>query len=124
MSFSSLSMFFASFRAAIMTSMCGKLFSEEKLIDCIRELYRNNEAHQQTLENKDFVHLLVNDIIFYQRPLRSQKSNIGHCSLEFRKHKINKKHPSFAEHLSAFINYCSISFYILFCTKPYKSIYK
>lgn len=67
------------------------LFSEEKLIDCIRELYRNNEAHQQTLENKDFVHLLVNDIIFYQRPLKSQKSNIGKCSLEYRMHKINKK---------------------------------
>lgn len=67
------------------------LFSEEKLIECIRELYRNNEAHQQTLENKDFVHLLVNDIIFYQRPLKSQKSNIGKCSLEYRMHKINKK---------------------------------
>ncbi len=67
------------------------LFSEEKLIECIRELYRNNEAHQQTLENKDFAHLLVNDIIFYQRPLKSQKSNIGKCSLEYRMHKINKK---------------------------------
>lgn len=67
------------------------LFSEEKLIDCIRELYRNNEAHQQTLENKDFVHLLVNDIIFYQRPLKSQKSNIGRCSLEYRTYKTKDK---------------------------------
>lgn len=64
-----------------------QLFSEEKLIGCIRELYRNNEAHQQALEKKDFVHLLVNDIIFYQRPLTSQKSNIGKCPLEYRIYK-------------------------------------
>jgi CRISPR-associated endonuclease Csn1 len=35
--------------------------------------------------------LFVKDIIFYQRPLRSQKSNIGNCALEFVKHKINIK---------------------------------
>ncbi|WP_415060958.1 type II CRISPR RNA-guided endonuclease Cas9 [Flavobacterium sp.] len=67
------------------------LFSEEKLNDCIRELYKQNEAHQNMLNGKDFVHLLVNDIIFYQRPLRSQKSSIGECSLEYRFHnKIQK----------------------------------
>ncbi|MGE8431423.1 type II CRISPR RNA-guided endonuclease Cas9 [Chryseobacterium joostei] len=55
--------------------------------DCIRELYRNNEAHQFTLSKKDFVHLFMEDIIFYQRPLRSQKSSISNCTLEFRKYK-------------------------------------
>ncbi|MNK39233.1 CRISPR-associated endonuclease Cas9 [compost metagenome] len=55
--------------------------------DCVRELYRNNEAHQLTLSKKDFVHLFMDDIIFYQRPLRSQKSSISNCTLEFRKYK-------------------------------------
>ncbi|WP_414845696.1 type II CRISPR RNA-guided endonuclease Cas9 [Chryseobacterium sp. IT-36CA2] len=55
--------------------------------DCIRELYRNNELHQLTLSKKDFVHLLMDDLIFYQRPLRSQKSSISNCTLEFRKYK-------------------------------------
>ncbi|MGN7758982.1 type II CRISPR RNA-guided endonuclease Cas9 [Chryseobacterium sp. 22532] len=55
--------------------------------DCIRELYRNNEAHQLTLSKKDFVHLFLDDIIFYQRPLRSQKSSVSNCTLEFRKYK-------------------------------------
>ena len=59
--------------------------------DCIRELYRNNEAHQTILSKKDFVHLFLNDIIFYQRPLKSQKSSIGNCSLEYRKYKIKDK---------------------------------
>ncbi len=91
-----------------------ELFREDLYNNCIRELYRNNEAHQQQLGTRDFIHLFVNDIIFYQRPLRSQKSNIGRCTLEFRKYKyknengeyVNKKeylktiprsHPLFQE---------------------------
>lgn len=66
-----------------------ELFSEDLYSDCVRELYRNNESHQITLSKKDFVHLLVNDIIFYQRPLRSQKSSISNCSLEYRTYKQN-----------------------------------
>ncbi|WP_026904668.1 type II CRISPR RNA-guided endonuclease Cas9 [Pedobacter glucosidilyticus] len=64
-----------------------ELQNEDFYNDCIRELYRNNEAHQLTLIKKDFVHLFLEDIIFYQRPLRSQKSSISNCSLEFRKYK-------------------------------------
>ena len=63
-----------------------ELFTEDLYNDCIRELYRNNEAHQTTLSKRNcFVHLFVDDIIFYQRPLKSQKSSIGNCSLEYRK---------------------------------------
>lgn len=65
----------------------AELQNEDLYSDCVRELYRNNEAHQMTLSKKDFVHLLMEDIIFYQRPLRSQKSSISNCTLEFRKYK-------------------------------------
>lgn len=65
----------------------SELKDENLLMDCVRELYRNNEQHQQLLSAKDFVHLFLNDIIFYQRPLRSQKSSISNCSLESRKSK-------------------------------------
>ena len=61
-----------------------ELFTEGLFVDCVRELYKNNEIHQNSLSSKDFVHLFLNDIIFYQRPLRSQKSNISSCSLEYR----------------------------------------
>ncbi len=64
-----------------------ELFTDDLYNDCIRELYRSNKAHQLQLSKKDFTHLFVNDIIFYHRPLRSQKSNIGNCSLEFREYK-------------------------------------
>ncbi|MDR0865597.1 MAG: type II CRISPR RNA-guided endonuclease Cas9, partial [Candidatus Symbiothrix sp.] len=77
-----------------------ELFTEDLYNDCIRELYRNNEAHQLILSKRDFVHLFVNDIIFYQRPLRSQKSTIGNCTLEFRIHK-DKNGNKIKEHLQA-----------------------
>ena len=59
-----------------------ELFTENLLASCIRELYRKNEIQQQNLLSKDFLHLFLEDIIFYQRPLRSKKSTIANCSLE------------------------------------------
>ena len=70
-----------------------ELFSEDLYNDCIRELYRSNEEHQLVLSKRDFVHLFVNDIIFYQRPLRSQKSTIADCPLESRALKNKNKEP-------------------------------
>ena len=63
-------------------------FSDPEVFnECVRELYKSNAAHQLTLSKKDLVHLFLNDIIFYQRPLRSQKSAIANCSLEKRVYK-------------------------------------
>lgn len=60
------------------------LFTADLYNICVRELYRNNAAQQLSLSKRDFVHLFLDDIIFYQRPLRSQKSSISNCTLEFR----------------------------------------
>lgn len=49
---------------------------------CLDELYKNNESHRKNLESKDVCHLLLNDIIFYQRPLKSKKSLIADCQYE------------------------------------------
>ena len=54
-----------------------ELFTDQLFADCIRELYSKNAAQQRNLAARDFVHLFVEDIIFYQRPLRSQKSTIA-----------------------------------------------
>lgn len=67
-----------------------ELFTSDLYSDCIRELYRNNEAHQLVLSKKDFTHLFLDDIIFYQRPLKSKKSSISDCSLEYRPMKDEK----------------------------------
>jgi len=52
---------------------------------CILELYPNNEAHRQNICNGDFVSLILEDAIFYQRPLKSKKSLIDNCPYEWHK---------------------------------------
>jgi len=54
---------------------------------CIEELYPRNEAHQQNIAKQDFRYLFVEDIIFYQRPLKSKKSSIADCPYENRIYK-------------------------------------
>ncbi|SNQ42878.1 type II CRISPR RNA-guided endonuclease Cas9 [Cellulophaga lytica] len=61
-----------------------QLFTTDLYKACIKELYPRNEAHQNAIKNRDFVYLFMDDIIFYQRPLKSQKSNISGCQLEQR----------------------------------------
>lgn len=46
---------------------------------CIEELYPRNEAHQNNIKDKGFDYLFSDDIIFYQRPLKSKKSTISGC---------------------------------------------
>lgn len=49
---------------------------------CIEELYPNNEAHRNNIAKPDFANLFINDILFYQRPLKSKKSLINNCPYE------------------------------------------
>ena len=49
---------------------------------CVEELYPTNAAHRNNISNRDFVYLLVDDILFYQRPLKSKKSLIDNCPYE------------------------------------------
>ena len=78
---------------------------------CIRELYPNNEAYRNSISGKDFIYLLVEDIIFYQRPLKSKIHLISNCPYENRIYKdletgeiqvvpvkcIARSHPLFQE---------------------------
>ena len=49
---------------------------------CVNDLYHQNEAHRASLEGKSFTDLIVDDIMFYQRPLKSKKYLISDCPLE------------------------------------------
>lgn len=76
---------------------------------CIQELYEHNEAHRNNIAKRNFHYLFLNDIIFYQRPLKSKKSLITDCKFENRKYIkdgieqhetlkcIPKSHPLFQE---------------------------
>ncbi len=64
-----------------------ELTSESLYEACVDELYPYNHAHQYKLKNKGFEYLFLEDIIFYQRPLKSKKSSIGNCQYEVRTYK-------------------------------------
>lgn len=49
---------------------------------CIEELYSINEAHRNNISNQDFIYLFLEDILFYQRPLKSKKTLINNCPYE------------------------------------------
>jgi len=74
--------------------------------ECIYNLYENNEAYRKSIENHDFTYLFLDDIIFYQRPLKSKKFLISDCPFEsaystdgkrYGIKCIAKSHPLFQE---------------------------
>ncbi len=87
-----------------------ELFPDTKVQHAIHDLYKSNETHREYISNKGIQHLFIEDILFYQRPLKSKKSSISNCSLEFRRFKnsegnwevaplkvVSKSHPSYQE---------------------------
>lgn len=76
----------------------------------IEALYPQNQAYRESISGKDFTYLFLQDIIFYQRPLKSKKSLISECPYEYRMYKnsegkwqreyikcISKSHPLYEE---------------------------
>ena len=53
---------------------------------CAAELYASNETRRNALEQKDMSYLLIEDVLFYQRPLKSKKSLIADCPYEYHKY--------------------------------------
>ena len=90
---------------------------------CIEELYPYNDAHRNLIASRDFTYLFVEDILFYQRPLKSKKSLIADCPYEGHTYIdkktgehpyiplkcIAKSHPLFQEfRLWQFVSYLRI----------------
>lgn len=64
-----------------------KTLDDQKVFEqCVETLYPKNKHHQETLlKNKNAIqHLLVEDVLLYQRPLKSKKSEIANCKYEIR----------------------------------------
>lgn len=73
-----------------------ELCDKQNYINALRLLYPNNETHRNALADQDFSNLLGDDIIFYQRNLKTKKSLIADCKYEFvtySKDGIEEKKP-------------------------------
>lgn len=77
---------------------------------CIEALYPSNFSYRASIANRDFEYLLADDIVLFQRPLKSKKSLISECHHEYHSyidkngehHKqylkcIPKSHPLYEE---------------------------
>ncbi|RRD75954.1 type II CRISPR RNA-guided endonuclease Cas9 [Alloprevotella sp. OH1205_COT-284] len=70
---------------AILEKQCEfipELTDKAMLHACAEELYARNLARKKSLCEKDLVYLLIDDLIFYQRPLKSKKGLIDNCPYE------------------------------------------
>lgn len=87
-----------------------ELCDKSLFMSCVEELYPSNEIHRNILSTKDFTYLLLEDVLFYQRPLKSKKSLIDDCPYEEHVYKksdgsichvplkcTSKSHPLFQE---------------------------
>ena len=64
------------------TEFHTELQNNELYKACIEELYPSNEAFRLNIANRNFTYLFVDDILFYQRPLKTKKSLIANCPYE------------------------------------------
>ncbi len=78
---------------AVQKAMMPELQNENLYKACIEELYPNNEAHRNNIAKPDFANMFINDILFYQRPLKSKKSLISDCPYESHFDKDGNEHP-------------------------------
>lgn len=62
---------------------------------CINELYPNNEAHRNAIAKYSIAQLLIEDILFYQRPLKSKNRSLV-IALTRNTHTSIKKQEKYA----------------------------
>ena len=59
-------------------------FTEKEILKkCVNELYPNNDAHRNERLTQSLQDFIIQDIIFYQRPLKSKTSLISDCPFEY-----------------------------------------
>ncbi len=86
-----------------------ELFTNDLYETCIEELYPRNEAHKSNIRGKGFKYLFVDDIIFYQRPLKSKKSSIASCQYEYKTYKKIDEETGKIENVKEFVKAISKS---------------
>lgn len=78
-----------------------ELNDHQLYLRCIEELYPSNEPYRNSIAKRDFTYLLADDILFYQRPLKSKRSLINDCPFETQNDRpikcIAKSHPLYQE---------------------------
>ncbi|MCC6600839.1 MAG: hypothetical protein IT223_09225, partial [Crocinitomicaceae bacterium] len=75
----------------------SELVREDAMRAIVEKLYKNNSERQNVLLKRGLKYLFQEDIIYYQRPLKSQKGSISNCRYEPKKKVIPASHPLYQE---------------------------
>ncbi len=67
-------------------SFHSELANKQQLPAIAKELYKNNKEKQKEIEANDLFYAIANDIIYYQRPLKSQKNSVDQCRFEKKRY--------------------------------------
>ncbi len=81
------------------TKFIPELSNRQILAKCINDLYHQNEAHRSSLADKSITDFIIDDIIFYQRPLKSKKNEVADCPFEYYVYKDPKTDEQKRQHL-------------------------
>jgi len=68
-----------------------ELYAKDKIPAIAGKFYANNKEKQKELCANDLFYALTKDIIYYHRPLKSQKSSIGECRYEKKNITLTKQ---------------------------------
>lgn len=52
---------------------------------CIMDLYKQNKVHCKAISRNDFTYLILEDVLYYQRPVGSNKHLVSRCPYESHK---------------------------------------
>ena len=66
---------------------------KNKIAEIADTFYTHNKEKNKELKAKDLFHLFFNDIIYYQRGLKSQKGLLANCQYESKTYKTKDKEP-------------------------------
>lgn len=66
---------------------------KDKIAQIADTFYTHNKEKNKELKGKDLFHLFFNDIIYYQRGLKSQKGLLANCQYETKTYKTKDKEP-------------------------------
>ena len=70
-----------------------ELNDRELYNQCIEALYPSNNAYRDSIAKRDFTYLIADDILLYQRPLKSKTSLIADCPYEKYTHTTKDGKP-------------------------------
>lgn len=61
----------------------SELTDRNLYVHCIADLYKHNESHRNAISRNNFIYLILEDVLYYQRHGGNNKALVAHCPYEY-----------------------------------------